>query len=340
MTGQEKLKKILEHSSTECGFWHGNPHPDHAQAIFDYYGVKNDFELGLKLNDTFRWVYPEENGVWCHPEGKPMFDTLNGAERECLGQGGIFAECEDPVEVEAFSWPSPDHLNFDKTMEELKKTREAGQAVFSGFWAAFFHVVADFFGMENYFIKMYTDPEVVLAVTEHVVDFYMQANECFFDLAGDMIDVYFFGNDLGSQLGLMISPECYDKFLRPYICRIIQQAKRRGYHVAFHSCGAVDAIIPRLIADGVEMLHPIQAQAAGMGAVSLQKKYGDRVVFIGGVDAQGILPFGTKEELRDEVIRLKKVFGPNFIVSPSHECIMPNIEPDRLQIISDAVFKL
>lgn len=339
MTGQEKLHQILNRSSEACGFWHGNPHPDHAKTIFDYYGVQDDFELGLKLHDTFRWVYPEENGVWCPPDGRPMFDTLSGAKRESLGQGGVFADCRDPAEVENFEWPDPDCLNFEKTMQELKRTRLAGQAVFSGFWGAFFHVVADFFGMENYFIKMYTDPEVVLAVTRHVVDFYLQANERLFDLAGEMIDVCFFGNDLGSQRSLLISPDAYGRFIHPFVCSLIRQAKRRGYAVAFHSCGAVDAIIPQLIEAGVDFLHPIQAQAAGMDALNLKKKYGDSLVFIGGIDAQGILPFGSVEDVLNEVRRLKGILGTNYIVSPSHESILPNIQPDRLHILSECAFE-
>lgn len=52
-------------------------------------------------------------------------------------------------------------------------------------WSCFFHLVSDCFGMENYFIKMYECPEVVEAVTEHIVDYYVAANEKYFSQLGD-----------------------------------------------------------------------------------------------------------------------------------------------------------
>lgn len=61
--------------------------------------------------------------------------------------------------------------------------------------------------MQNYFIKMYECPDVVEAVTERVVDFYVAANERFFSGLGERADVMFFGNDFGTQLDLLISPE-------------------------------------------------------------------------------------------------------------------------------------
>lgn len=334
MTGRERLKAILARQSDACGYWHGNPHEDAAEELFRYYGVKNDFELGVKLGSTLRWVYPEELGAWKHPQGKPMFDVLGGQERHSLGQDGVFADTEDAREVEAFAWPRVEHLDFSGVLEEIKKTQGAGQAVFSGMWSCFFHVTSDFFGMENYFVKMHTDPDVVHAVTQKVANFYYAANEILFDLAGDAIDVFFFGNDLGSQLDLLMSPAHYEEFIHPHVVRFVGQAKRRGYAVAHHSCGSIIRIIPRLMDAGVDFIHPIQAGAAHMQAEHLAKEFGDRVLFIGGVDAQGVLPFGTEDELRAEVARLKGIFGPNYILSPSHESILPNIHPEKLRIMA------
>jgi uroporphyrinogen decarboxylase len=103
-----------------------------------------------------------------------------------------------------------------------------------------------------------------------------------------------------------------------------------------HSCGSIDRVIPRLIDAGVEVLHPIQAMAKNMDAKSLARRYGGKIVFLGGVDTQRILPFGTPEEVRGEVRRLKDLFGPNFIVSPSHESILPNVAPENILAMAEA----
>jgi uroporphyrinogen decarboxylase len=334
MTGKERFYAIVERKSDHCGFWHGCPNPASIEKLYAHYQVKNDFELGLKLGACCRWVMPEACGMWKNPE-RPMFDVLGGKKRASLSQAGVFAETEDVAEVEAFPWPEPKYVDFTETLEEIDKTIAAGQAVLSGSWSCFFHNACDFFGMENYFMKMHTDPEVVDAVTRHIVDFYLEINEKLFDLAGDKIDAFFFGNDFGSQLDLLISPEHFDRFVMPYFREFTDQAHRRGYKVVLHSCGSIDRVIPRLIDAGVEVLHPIQALAKHMDAASLAQKYNGKIVFMGGVDTQRLLPFGTPEEARAEVKRLRELFGPNFIVSPSHESILPNVSPENITAMAE-----
>ena len=103
-----------------------------------------------------------------------------------------------------------------------------------------------------------------------------------------------------------------------------------------HSCGSIERSIPRLIDAGVDALHPIQALAANMDAETLSRKYNGKIVFVGGVDTQHLLPFGTPQEVRDEVRRLRDLFGENYVVSPSHESILPGVSPDNLRAMAEA----
>lgn len=336
MTNREHFQSILNRTSAHSGFWHGNPNSASTDNLFRVFDVKNDFELGLKLGSSCRWVMPDAYGMYKHPENKPMFDVLGGKERVTLSQDGVFAECEDVAEVEAFEWPSVDHVDFTQTIAEIDRTVEAGQAVLSGSWSCFFHVVCDFFGMENYFVKMYTDPEVVDAVTERVVDFYLRANEKLFEQAANKIDMFFFGNDFGSQLDTLISPEMFDRFVMPAFVKFTDQAHRHGMKVLLHSCGSIYRVIPRLIDAGVDALHPIQAMAANMDAKTLARDFKDKIIFVGGVDTQHLLPNGTPQQIRDEVHRLRDLFGPNFVVSPSHESILPDVPWENIQAMAEA----
>jgi uroporphyrinogen decarboxylase len=332
MTGKEHFHAIVNREAVHCGFWHGNPNEASIEKLHAHFGVKNDFELGLKLGSTCCWVYTEG---WTDTE-HPMFDTTGGKKRESLDGAGVFADVEDAQEIERAYWPDIASMDFTETLRRVDLAVAAGQAVLSGMWSPFFHIVSDFFGMEEYFIKMHTAPEVVDAVTRRVVDFLLEANERFFALAGNRIDAYFFGNDFGSQLDLLISPEHFDRFVMPYFREFTEQAHRHGYKVVLHSCGAIDRVIPRLIDAGVEVLHPIQAMARNMDAESLAKKYRDKIVFMGGVDTQRLLPFGTPGQVRDEVRRLRRLFGPDFIVSPSHESILPNVSVENIAAMAEA----
>jgi uroporphyrinogen decarboxylase len=106
-----------------------------------------------------------------------------------------------------------------------------------------------------------------------------------------------------------------------------------------HSCGSIYRVIPQLIAAGVEVLHPIQALAKNMDAEGLAEKYYGKVVFMGGIDTQRLLPFGTPEEVRAEVRRVKKLLGPNYIVCASHETLLPNVPPENVAAMMEAALE-
>lgn len=362
MKSKERIKAILAGKQADrVGFWLGNPVDETKLMYYKHFGIvedetfnihneneincsiltkksgKADTDLALKLESDIMWFSPElDLNSWKHPEGKPMFDFFGGKSRVSLSQPGVFAECEDIKEVEAFGWPDPEYLDFTSTMENIDYARSKDLAVFGGMWMPFFHVVADFFGMGNYFVKMYTDPEVVEAVTERVVDFYLAANKKCLDDMGSKLDAAFFGNDFGTQLDLMVSPEMFRKFILPSFKKIIKQIKSYNLQVILHSCGAISRVIPLLLDAGVDVLHPLQAKALGMDAESLVKQFRGDVVFFGGVDTQELLPFGTPEQVRNEVRRLKKLFGESFIVSPSHEALLPNVCAENVIAMRDA----
>ncbi len=334
---RDHFQSILAHTSRSPGFWHGQPHPEAEAELFRYFQVENNLELGIALGSTMHWVWPDDKKIYLDPNGRPMFDVLGGQVRHSLSEDGIFANCESVEEIEAFPWPRLEYLNFESCMQEIHQAHEAGLAVMSGMWCPFFHIVADFFGMENYFVKMYTHPEVVDAVTNKVVDFFIAANTRFLTEAQGKVDLFFFGNDFGCQRDTLISPECFRRFVLPSLARLVENGQRFGLPTALHSCGSIYKVLPDILALGINILHPIQAQATGMSAVELEAKYGEAVVFMGGMDAQGILPFGTPAEVRAEAERLTAVFGGNYILSPSHECLLPNIPPENLTAMADFI---
>jgi uroporphyrinogen decarboxylase len=345
MTGKEHFLKIVNKQSDHCGFWHGAPHAEAVEKLHAYFGVKDDFELGLKLGSVCRFVSPEALNMWKKPDypvnyaQPPMFDVLNGAPITALDQPGAFAECEDIAEIENYHWPNPDECDFTETLREIDRTVAAGQAVLSGTWGTFFRATYCFFGMVNCFMKMHEDPELVDAVAKRVVDFYLAANEKLYQLGGNKIDALFFGNDFGTQLDLFISPEHFDRFVMPYFVKLTDQAHRYGLKVVLHSCGSIFRVIPRLIEAGVEVLHPLQAKAKNMNAQYLVDNFKGKIVFMGGLDAQDILPFGTPARIKQEVRRLKEIFGPNYIVSPSHETLLPNVPLENVAAMMEAALE-
>jgi len=333
MYSRELLKAIFAGTQTErCGFWLGQPDRASWPLYFRYFQVDEDESLRCLLGDDFRWIVPGES-CYEHPEGKPIFEMTR--EHEGLSAGGPFAHCESVSEVEAFPWPDPDYLDFTETLEALRQAGDYYRA--SGMWSCFFHNVADFFGMDNYFVKMYTNPDVVEAVTKHVCEFYLEANRRLFEQAGGLIDGFFFGNDFGTQRSLLISPGLFDRFVMPWFRRFTNQAHTYGLQAILHSCGAIHEVIGRLIDAGVDVLHPLQAKAEGMDAETLARDFGGRIAFLGGIDTQELLIHATPAEVEAEVYRVKRLLGPSVVISPSHEALLPNVPPENVEAMARAV---
>lgn len=333
MNGRDRIIDIINRRNTASpAYWKGNPHEDALDIYMNHFNVESEEDLAVLLGDDLRWRHAEP--YYMHPEGKPIFDCYLGKEKKSHSQPGVFAQCESVSEVDEFPWPDLKYLDFSEYREKIIKTHDDGMAFFGGFWCPYFHIVSDFFGMENYFIKMYETPDVVEAVTNHVLDFYDGANEILFNEMGDMIDMFFFGNDFGTQLDLFISPDKFRQFVLPGIKRLTATAARHGLKSMLHSCGSIVKALPMIIDAGVEAVHPIQARAAGMDAGTLAREYGADLVFMGGVDTQELLPFGTPEQVSDEVRRIAGIFGPDFIISPSHEALLANVSPENLTAMS------
>lgn len=164
----------------------------------------------------------------------------------------------------------------------------------------------------------------VFALMDKVLEYHFACGKKMIELGVDMI---WTGDDFGTQKGMMISPNLWREVFKPRMQHLFKELKRMNPKVemAYHSCGSIVSIIPDLIEIGVDVLNPIQPQAKGMELGRLKRKFGDKLVFFGGVDEQKILPFGSVQEVEEEVkLRVAQAGeGGGFIIAPAH-----NIQPD------------
>ena len=105
--------------------------------------------------------------------------------------------------------------------------------------------------------------------------------------------------------------EVFDEFYLPYYKRINDWVhKHTGWKTLKHTCGAVYPFIPKLIEAGFDAVNPVQCSAKGMDPRRLKKEFGNEITFWGGgVDTQKILPFGTPEQIREQVLERCEIFG-------------------------------
>lgn len=152
-------------------------------------------------------------------------------------------------------------------------------------------------GMTNSLVDFYEEPEKVHQLYRALTDFYLRMLE-----RGNKelnLDGVFVSDDLGTQTGPFFSPAIFKEFFKPYYKELIDKAHSLGMHFWLHCCGNIELILPDLIEIGLDVIHPIQKYT--MEEKKIAEKFGKDICIWAGFDVQRIIPYGTPEEVRDEV---------------------------------------
>jgi uroporphyrinogen decarboxylase len=153
---------------------------------------------------------------------------------------------------------------------------------------------------------------------------------------GEKVDAIGFSEDLGTQRGLMMSPQTWRRFLKPHSKRMYERIRAAGKVVYMHSCGDVQPIVGELIDIGVNMLQPVQPEA--MDIFALKREFGRHLCFAGGVSTQQTLPFGTPQQVRDEALRCIAVMGKGggYVCAPAKP-ILPGVPVENAAALIDTL---
>ena len=321
--------------------WLGLPVPSALPGLFSHFKVSSLDELRNVIDDDIYPVpvpydNPPTNDIGCSLSfAKSGF---GGAQDErTLTAPGFFEDMTDPSLVETFPWPSPeDHID-PEACRRAAMAAPADRARMGIMWAAHFQDACSAFGMENALITMMIAPDMFKAVIDRITKFYLDCGEIFYEATKGYLDAVLIGNDFGSQCGLMVDPDSLRSYVFPGTRELVDQAKSYGLAVVHHSCGSIYPVIDDLFNMGVDAIHPIQALAKDMYAEKLRADFEGGGCFFGGVDAQHLLVEGTPEEVSADVHRLKSLFPTGLIISPSHEAILPDIDPANIEALFRAV---
>lgn len=134
------------------------------------------------------------------------------------------------------------------------------------------------------------------------------------------VDILRLGDDFGTQKSLMMSPATFREIMKPRLKKIIDAAReqRPDIIIFFHSDGSIMPLIPDFIDMGIDVLNPVQPECIDLPEV--KRRFGDRLSFWGGVGIQTTMPFGTPDEVRDEVRQVIEILGEGggLCIAPTH----------------------
>ncbi|MEE8450583.1 MAG: uroporphyrinogen decarboxylase family protein [Thermoguttaceae bacterium] len=300
-----------------------------------------DEELRVRFGDDFRRVCARYAGpsVGLPPGAKSR--TVFGVDREGIGYGQPMSHplADATIDgVSQYAWPDPAWIDVSGIRSEAEAY--GGQyAILGGDWSAFWHDLIDLLGMENMYLKMYDDPALIDTILGHMVDYYAAVSRRIFDAAADAIDVFFIGNDFGSQRGPLLGEEMFRRFMLPHLQRLVDLGHEYGLKVMMHCCGGFAELIPSMIEIRLDGLHALQPCCRGMDLPQLKAQFGDKILLNGAIDSQHVLIDGTAESVRQstrEVLDIMKP-GGGFVAGASHDTILEETPLENVLAMFDAI---
>ena len=253
-----------------------------------------------------------------------------------IGGGSTVAPGYPPVLSDITQWerqvkfPDLDSLPLEDIFNKMKQSAASRPLTTGMFLTGLFERFHHLIGYEEAFIAMYEEPEAVKDFLAALTEYKITAIDRMIDLADpDIIQLH---DDWGMQSNMLLSPDMWREFIKPYIKRFCDHVHKRGKIYEQHSCGYITPIVSELVEIGVDALNPMMVSN---DIESLLKQYGDKITLLGGIDNQLIeTPGVTEAEVRAEVRRAIDTYFPLGCYIPFISGV--SIE-EKKQIVNDEI---
>jgi len=190
-------------------------------------------------------------------------------------------------------------------------------------------------GMENFMVDMIENEPFANALLDEITKIRIGMAEKY---AKSGVDILMLGDDVSTQLDMMMNPDLWRKAIKPRLASVIRTAKsnKPDILVFYHGDGNLQKIIPDLIEIGIDILNPVQPEC--MVPVKVKELYGDRLSFWGTLGTQTTLPFGKPKEVKETCRNLieKVGKGGGLLLAPTH-MVEPDVPWDNVEAFIEAV---
>lgn len=318
MNSKERVRSVMEHKK-----------PDRIPAAFEAVGSVSErlmkhygfteydellkkFDIDIVTADA-RYIGPELKN-YVNGRGERVHETYWGYEAtehktsiDTYWTTTYFPlnEVASVEDVDRAMFPDPDWFDYTAITEVCEKYPD--KAIIIGHPGPF-QMVTFLIEMDRFFMLMIDEPEAAQRILDRMVEFELEYYKRCFEAGGGKVDILRPHDDYGTQISMLFSIDMWREFFKENTRKLVDLAHSYGAFYQQHSCGAVGPIIPDLIECGVDALEPLQ-KVVTLEPEILAERYAGKITFHGGIDTQGILPFGTAEEVRRETRKYMDILG-------------------------------
>ena len=334
MTSKERVMAAVSHHAGDripCGFVST---PEVDDMLLRHFGTDNMETVLERLGVDTRPVMPAYVGPPLRTWEDGRYQNYWGHIRKAIrNESGTYNESvefpyaafQTVADVEAFAWPRLEWFDFTPITDAIDSLSEYALILGSTGMMDMINGTSFGRGTEQVMIDIALEDPVGFACMDKRFDFSYRLLERGLEVGEGKIDIVWIGDDFGSQNGLLISPDAWEKLFFPRIRKLCDLIHNHGAKAMLHSCGSTRRIWPRLITAGVDIYDTVQPEAVDMEFDSLYAEFGSRMAMHGSISTQSILPFGTPDDVRAVVRARKRTVGTSggLILAPAH-----NFQPD------------
>jgi uroporphyrinogen decarboxylase len=356
LTGRNRVVTALDFEEADripIDYWADG---EVTEKLIQHLGLGNKEELLRRLQVDLRYVMgPSYAGQQFRDHGNGLIEDHWGVLRQKMTVEGVdrtgrpwswsyqhvhtspLERATTVQEIEAYDhWPSAQRWDYGKVKQECLAAKATGCAVVQGGdrldRTAQLKPATYLRGLEPFMSDLLLAPALAECLLEHIVHYYLEYNERVFRAAEGNIDIFFMGDDMGTQTSLWVSPALYRKCFKANLRRFIDLAHGYNIKTMYHTCGNVTALVPDFIDCGLDVLQSLQPTAMDLAA--LKREYGRHLAFQGGLDIQRTLPQGSPEEVRAEVKQRAETLGPGggYIFCTAHN-LLPDVPLENIEAL-------
>ncbi len=240
----------------------------------------------------------------------------------------------DSDEIYNYPYPEVDESQVPGFRQRIEAIHNAGLASFGFMQMTVFEASWYLRSMEQLMFDMMTENEAGIILLDKITEFACSKARLYAEAGTDILSL---GDDIGTQNSLMIDVPAWEKWLKPRLKKVIDTARLINPEILifYHSCGYITPFIGKLIDIGVDIINPVQPECMSFDEV--HELYGERVSFWGTLGTQQLLPYGTKEEVRETTLSRLERCGKKggIVIGPTH-MVEPEVPWENLLAIKEA----
>ncbi|MGA2181979.1 MAG: uroporphyrinogen decarboxylase family protein [Bryobacteraceae bacterium] len=267
-------------------------------------------------------------------DGSIEFDWWGaGWDTRTEGYWHAFAPLKDSLDLDCYPWPDPNEAALLSAAERTILGDGANYFIAPNLGMCLFERAWSLRGFDALLMDMLERTEWVEELLDRITGIQLSLSRRFL-AAG--VDGGYFGDDYGAQRAMLFSPRMWRRLIKPRLAKLFAVFVDAGLPVILHSDGDIRAILPDLVEIGLTTLNPVQPEV--LDHAWLQREYGAKLSFYGGISTQGVLPSGTVEEVRAATIACARALAPEgtgLLLGPSHR-MQSDIPARNVEAMLDA----